>query len=64
MNGNKSLKIIILVNDTVKLKVSKLYYSNYLAQNEVILISNDFIVPQLHQSRQKSVENVSVVNLI
>ena len=32
--------------------------------NEAILFSNDFIVPQLHLSRQKCVENVSPDNLI
>ena len=34
------------------------------SQNEAILISNDFIVPQLHLPRQKCVENVSPDNSI
>ena len=38
-----------------------LFWNN--SQNEAILISNDFLVPQLHPSRQKCVENVSAINL-
>ena len=54
--------ILQLLVHVVHLLKPNLFWNN--SQLKIILISNDFIVPQLHLSRQKCVENVSVINLV